>query len=170
MATPNSADARLEKIVSTIITSHGCILETLSVRRAGRRLLVQITVDHETRLDLDVVAKISREIDHELEISNHFGEQAYTLEVSSPGVDRPLTLPRHFRANEDRLVKIQLVAGGEFTARISVVDDLSVNFEDHDSVLFAEIASAQVQIEFNRKGKGISDELDDEIEGELDED
>lgn len=170
MAAPSSADSRLEKIVSAIVTSHDCILETLSVRRAGRRLLVQITVDNETHLDLDVVAKISREIDHELEISNHFGEQAYTLEVSSPGVDRPLTLPRHFRTNLDRLVKIQLVAGTEFSARISEVDETSVYFEDHDSVLFAEIASAQVQIEFNRKGKGAADELDDLIEDEADED
>ncbi len=82
------------------------------------------------------------------------GEQAYTLEVTSRGVDRPLTLPRHWRRNETRLVKISLVEGGEVTGRIGASDEEKVTLEvkgQTREVAYADITKAKVQIEFNRR-------------------
>lgn len=162
------ATSQLSPIVQTIVTGHGCILEDLSIRKAGRRLLIQVVVDNEENLDLDVVAKISREIDNELEITNFFGEQGFTLEVTSPGVDRPLTLPRHFRKNIDRLIKFELVTGNELTGRLVDMDDDTFRLEDGTNLLMVEVKSAQVQIEFNRKPKGSADEADDFDDSGLD--
>ena len=164
------ATSQLSPIVQTIVTGHGCILEDLSIRKAGRRLLIQVVVDNEENLDLDVVAKISREIDNELELTNFFGEQSFTLEVTSPGVDRPLTLPRHFRKNIDRLITFELVTGKELTGRLVNLDEDSFELEDGTSLLMAEVKSGQVQIEFNRKPKGVADEADefDDVDGDED--
>ncbi|MEY3408150.1 MAG: hypothetical protein RL038_1211 [Actinomycetota bacterium] len=155
------ATSQLSPIVQTIVSGHGCILEDLSIRRAGRRLLIQVIVDHESHLDLDVVAKISRELDQELELTNFFGEQGYTLEVSSPGVDRPLSLPRHYRKNIDRLIQFELVTGNLLTGRLEKFEDETFYLEDGTTLLFAEVKAGQVQIEFNRKPKGAADEADD---------
>ena len=161
------ATSQLSPIVQTIVTGHGCILEDLSIRRAGRRLLIQVVVDNDSNLDLDVVAKISRDLDNELELTNFFGDQGFTLEVTSPGVDRPLTLPRHFKKNIDRLIKFELVTGNELTGRLESFEDETLQLEDGTSLLFAEVKSGQVQIEFNRKPKGSAEELDDFVEDEF---
>lgn len=155
------ATSQLSPVVQTIVTGHGCILEDLSIRRAGRRLLIQVVVDNDSNLDLDVVAKISRELDNELELTNFFGDQGFTLEVTSPGVDRPLTLPRHFKKNIDRLIKFELVTGNDLTGRLESFEDETLQLEDGTSLLLAEVKSGQVQIEFNRKPKGSAEELDD---------
>jgi ribosome maturation factor RimP len=84
----------------------------------------------------------------------------YTLEVTSRGVDRPLTLPRHWRRNEDRLVKATLADGTSLTGRILSSDDAAVTLDVDGArreVAYADVAKALVQIEFNRK----SDKKDD---------
>jgi ribosome maturation factor RimP len=82
------------------------------------------------------------------------GEQPYTLEVTSRGVDRPLTLPRHWRRNKGRLVKVTLVEGGQVTtARIGASDDEGVTLVVDGSerrTAYPDIAKALVQIEFKR--------------------
>lgn len=163
------ATSQLSPIVQTIVTGHGCILEDLSIRKAGRRLLIQVVVDNELNLDLDIVAKISREIDNELELTNFFGEQGFTLEVTSPGVDRPLTLPRHYRKNIDRLIKFELITGNELTGRLVGLDEDSFQLEDGTSLLMAEVKAGQVQIEFNRKPKGAAEEVDEFSDTDFDE-
>ena len=160
--TDTAASSELQKIAEVIVSGHSCLLEEITVRRAGRRLLVQVIVDNDNGLDLDVVARISRELDRELEARELFADKSFTLEVSSPGIDRPLVSPRHFKRNVDRLVKFDLVTGATFTARILDVDSDTLHFSDHESVLLAEIVSGQVQIEFNRKSTTAADtELDD---------
>lgn len=175
--TDTAASSELQKIAEVIVSGHSCLLEEITVRRAGRRLLVQVIVDNDNGLDLDVVARISRELDRELEARELFADKSFTLEVSSPGIDRPLVSPRHFKRNVDRLVKFELVTGGTFTARILDVDADTLHFSDHESVLLAEIVSGQVQIEFNRKSKAATDDEPDDAENdevedadELDED
>jgi ribosome maturation factor RimP len=82
------------------------------------------------------------------------GEMPYTLEVTSRGVDRPLTLPRHWRRNQDRLVKATLADGGEVTGRIVGSDETAATLDvdgDRREVAYADVAKALVQIEFNRK-------------------
>ncbi|WP_336275876.1 ribosome maturation factor RimP [Nocardioides sp. B-3] len=118
--------------------------------------MLRVAVDRDGGVTLDDVADATREIDRVLEESDVMGELPFTLEVTSRGVDRPLTLPRHWRRNEDRLVKITLVEGGEVTGRIVASTEESATLDvdgDTREVLYADVAKALVQIEFNRKKK-----------------
>jgi ribosome maturation factor RimP len=84
------------------------------------------------------------------------GETAYTLEVTSRGVDRPLTEPRHWRRNHDRLVKATLDDGSQLTGRIGASDDTGVSLDVSGidrRLAYERIAKALVQVEFNRKTK-----------------
>ena len=69
-------------------------------------------------MTLDDVARRAKKVSEVLDASDVMGEQPYTLEVTSRGVDRPLTLPRHWRRNTDRLVKVTTTDGETLTGRI----------------------------------------------------
>jgi ribosome maturation factor RimP len=82
------------------------------------------------------------------------GEQPFTLEVSSPGVERPLTLPRHWRRNTGRLVTVTLGEGDPLTGRITVTDDDGALLEIEGAerrVQYAEVRKAKIQIEFKKE-------------------
>ena len=82
------------------------------------------------------------------------GESPYTLEVTSPGTDRPLTLPRHWRRNRSRLVKVTTTDGTTFTGRVLTSDEhgATLDVDGTERVLpFEDVAKARIQIEFNRK-------------------
>jgi ribosome maturation factor RimP len=87
-------------------------LEGIKVVAAGRRRLLRVVVDADGGVSLDDIALASRELSAKLDAAEAMGEQPYTLEVSSPGVDRPLTQPRHWRRAAGRLVKVQLAGNG----------------------------------------------------------
>jgi ribosome maturation factor RimP len=100
------------------------------------------------------VADADRAISAVLDSSDAMGEEAYTLEVTSRGVDRPLTLPRHWRRNHDRLVACRLADGTEVTGRITGSTDDSATLDVDGStreVALADVERAVVQIEFNRR-------------------
>ena len=97
----------------------GLDVEAVEVTPAGKRRVLRVAVDKDGGVTLDDVADATREVYRVLDESDVMGEQPYTLEVTSRGVDRPLTLPRHWRRNEDRLVKVTLADGGEVTGRIA---------------------------------------------------
>ena len=127
-------------------------------------------VDKDGGVTLDDVADATREVSRVLDESDVMGEMPYTLEVTSRGVDRPLTLPRHWRRNATRLVKITLVEGGEVEGRIGSSTDhavtLDVDGTDRE-VAYEDIAKEKVQIEFNRSPQASAepvDGLDDEKE------
>ena len=61
--------------------------------------MLRVAVDKDGGVTLDDVADATREVNRVLDGSDVMGEQPYTLEVTSRGVDRPLTLPRHWRRN-----------------------------------------------------------------------
>ena len=122
--------------------------------------MLRVAVDKDGGVTLDDVADATREVSRVLDDSDVMGEMPYTLEVTSRGVDRPLTLPRHWRRNQDRLVKATLTDGAEVTGRILGSDDSAATLDvdgDRREVAYADVAKALVQIEFNRK----SDEKDD---------
>jgi ribosome maturation factor RimP len=102
------------------------------------------------------VADATREVSRVLDDSDVMGEMPYTLEVTSRGVDRPLTLPRHWRRNEDRLVKATLTDGSSLTGRILAATDDAVTLDvdgQQREVAYADVAKALVQVEFNRKSE-----------------
>jgi ribosome maturation factor RimP len=106
---------------------------------------------------MDDVAEATKEVSRVLDAGDAMGEHPYTLEVTSPGTDRPLTLPRHWRRNATRLVKVATVDGATVTGRIVDNDEESVTLDvggAPQSLSLAEIAKAHVQIEFNRPAGG----------------
>ncbi len=90
-------------MVEPVVGAAGYDLEDLTVSRAGRRHVVRVLVDGDGGLDLDAVADVSRAVSARSTPPRRRGGEIvageYQLEVSSPGVDRPLTLPRHWRRN-----------------------------------------------------------------------
>lgn len=155
----------LEDAIKPLAHASNMVLEEVKVRSAGRRQLVQVILDSEDALDLDMVASISREIDHVIEDKNLLGDNAFTLEVTTPGIDRPLVEPRHWRKNIGRLVEVTTRAGENFTARIIGIDDDFIALEGQDLLSIDAIETAIVQIEFNR-GKNVEVDADDEGDDE----
>jgi len=148
----------IQEALTPALESAGFFLEEVQVTSAGNRRIVTCIVDGEKGLNLDEVTSASREIAALLEEAPFMGETAFTLEVTSPGVDRPLTLPRHWKKNVTRLVRIVLLNGEVVTGRITGSADSSVNLVAEGKVAkeinvqFNEIKRAVVEIEFNRKG------------------
>src|SRR6478609_8307824 len=145
---------RLEGELTQPLASLGLDVEAVEITPAGKRRILRVAVDKDGGVTLDDVADATREVNRVLDGSDVMGEQPYTLEVTSRGVDRPLTLPRHWRRNADRLVKVTLNDGSSVTGRISACDDdratLEVSGRRRD-VAYADVAKALVQVEFNRK-------------------
>lgn len=161
---------QLLAVATEIVEQGGYFLEELNVRKAGRRLLVQVVVDSEQRIDLDAVAAVSRELDRALEEGAVMGDDAYTLEVTTRGTDKPLTLERHFRANIGRLIEFTVSAEKE-QARIKSVGAGVVTFDDDTSAKIADLGDVFVVLEFNRKDAkpiefDVEEEADDSEEAE----
>jgi ribosome maturation factor RimP len=99
---------------------------------------------------------VTKAISALLDTATFLDETAFTLEVSSPGVERPLTLPRHWRKNHDRLIKIVLTNGKVVEGRITASDEVAVTVTGKEEevvvVGFADIRRATVEVEFKRKG------------------
>jgi len=162
-----ASEDRVWDVVEPVVQDQGYDLEALSVMAAGRRRLVKIVIDSDLGVDLDDVARISSEVSRALDDADAMGETPYVLEVTSPGVDRPLTLERHWRRAASRLVKVTLIDGDSITGRVASTNETSatlVNDDDATSVniAFADVKKAVVQIEFNRSR--INDELSDELD------
>lgn len=153
MSAPDRERAAVEPIARRVVEAAGDYLEEVLVRRAGRRLLVQVVVGSDTGLNLDDLAELSRSIDRELESAAALGEAAFTLEVTTRGLDRPLQLPWHFRANLGRLIKLKPVGASEYVDRLVSVDEVELQFESGRKQLLAEVEQAFVELEFNRKGE-----------------
>lgn len=145
---------QLEPMVASAVRDTGLELEELDIAPAGRRRLVKVIVDTPdgAALDLDAVAEVSRAVSAALDDADDVLGGAYTLEVSSPGVDRPLTLPRHWRRARLRLVKARMADGAELLARAGDADERGVTLlVDGEPRLigFDEIERAVVQVEFS---------------------
>lgn len=146
----------ITSVVEPVVRSLDLDLEDLRISTVGRRKLVKVVVDGDGGVSLDLVADVSRAVGEALEAASVMGDTDWTLEVTSPGVERPLTLPRHWRRAIGRNVKVQFADGREDLGRILEFD------EDTGETVFnfkgatrkrntADIVKAIVQVEFNRK-------------------
>ena len=157
MSTPKQ-DATRDRIEAELVDPLRAMaldVEAVEVTPAGKRRVLRVAVDKDGGVTLDDVADATREVSRVLDESDVMGEMPYTLEVTSRGVDRPLTLPRHWRRNADRLVKVTTTGGEVVTGRILANDDESAELDVSGSrqrVAFADVAKALVQVEFNRPG------------------
>lgn len=134
----------------------GVDLEDVEISRAGRRELVRVVVDRDGGVDLDLVAAVSSRVSELLDAEPLAGviDGPFVLEVTSPGVDRPLTATRHWRRATDRLVHVEMADGNIVDGRIAgVSDDETVDLIVEGSrrtLARADITRAVVQVEFNR--------------------
>ena len=150
-------------LISPAVTEAGFFIEEVQVASPGNHRIVTCVVDGPTPLNLDQVTVASRVISELLDSASFMGETPFTLEVTSPGVDRPLTQPRHWTKNLTRLIKVTLNTGETIIGRLTefdgdaakLVENIKGRIKEH-SVAFADIKRAVVEVEFNRK-----DEIDE---------
>ena len=160
-------DSQLSSSLTPILEQFGLELEDVTVTPAGKRRLLRVTVDGDGPQgrgpSLDDIAEATKAISVALDSSDVVGSSPYTLEVSTRGISRPLTAPRHWRRNRGRLVAVHLVDGSSLTGRIEAADDEGVDLQVDEAsrrIPFAEIGKAVVQVEFNRP-KDDDGDLDD---------
>jgi ribosome maturation factor RimP len=161
---------RLRELVAPVVQAEGLDLEDVVVTRAGRRYVVRITVDADGGIGHDELSDASRAISAALDAAEAAGGEltpgAYTLELSSPGIDRPLTLPRHWQRNVGRLVSVRVEGTGQVTGRVVEVGPDGVVLEVNGqrvSGSFAQLGPGRVQVEFNRLAELSDEELGPEI-------
>ncbi|GGM36146.1 ribosome maturation factor RimP [Micromonospora sonchi] len=171
-------------MIAPVVDGAGYDLEDLSVSRAGRRHVVRVIVDADGGINLDAVADVSRAVSAALDAAEDSGGDIvageYQLEVSSPGVDRPLTLPRHWRRNVGRLVRVTVRGAGtpsapqgdrpagdrQVAGRVIAADDERVVLEtetERTELTYPDLGPGRVQIEFSRLDElPDSEDLDDD--------
>jgi ribosome maturation factor RimP len=149
---------QISELVTPAVSDLGFYLEDIHIATPGNHRIVTCIVDGDLSLNLDQVTSVSRVISELLDEAAFMGETPFTLEVTSPGVDRPLTQPRHFAKNVDRLLKIVKLDGSAVTGRILSNTDQDVTLTVtvkketvEQTVALAGIKRAVVEIEFNRK-------------------
>ncbi len=150
---PNDLASRLEPIVAEAVKAAGFDLDSFEVQQAGRRQLVKVVVDGDDGVGLDEVASVSRAVSAVLDENEHVLASAYTLEVTSPGLDRPLTVRRHWRRAKFRLVKVTPAEGAAFVGRVGHAGEKSarvlVDGEIRD-VEYTSVTKAVIEIEFKQ--------------------
>jgi ribosome maturation factor RimP len=179
---------RMAGLVAPVVEAAGYDLEELVVTPAGRRSIVRVVVDRDAGVTLDDVAEVSRAVSTALdEHDGEFGSAPYVLEVTSPGVDRPLTEPRHWRRNTGRLVAVGVGSAGsveQLTARVLEVDGdgvtLAVEAKGKPGakkrpptlrqVPWQELGAGRVQVEFGRPEAGGDSEQHDQPDPAEDDD
>ena len=150
----DSVRDRIEQGLATPLGALGLDVEAVELTPAGKRRILRIAVDGDDGVTLDDVADATKTVSRVLDESDVMGEHPYTLEVTSRGVDRPLTLPRHWRRNTGRLVKVTLDDGSDVTGRVTDSDEEGVTLEVDGTpreISYADVRKALVQVEFNRK-------------------
>jgi ribosome maturation factor RimP len=174
--------ARLTSLIESVLTAMEIDLEAVKIASAGRRVVLRIVVDADGGVSLDDIAEVSREVAAKLDAKNAMGEAPYTLEVTSPGVDRPLTQQRHWRRAVGRLVAVSLITPitknqnleksahadpVEYLGRIIDVDQDRVTLEidgARRTFSLGELGPGRVQVEFGRLDE--IDDADDSWQGE----
>lgn len=158
---PMPTEDRVSTLLAAPIARRGYDLESVRVAAAGARTTVRVMVDGDDGVDLDAIAELSTELSQILDDAGEFGATPYTLEVTTPGIDRPLTLERHWRRARARLARLSLTDGRTLSGRIGEVaganGDLAVAIvvpgkggPSVEQVRLADIDQAVVQVEFSR--------------------
>jgi ribosome maturation factor RimP len=177
--------SRLKELLAPTVAASDLYLEDIEVRIAGTQRTVHVIVDlpedQQGGVSLDKIAEVSQSLSAALDEDPHDEGAPYDLEVSSPGVSRPLTEPRHWRRNLGRKVSVKVLDGDNVTGRLLEVGDDSVTIRPDIPVkkgmkpkhgepvqlAFANIRSGKVEIEFTHLDEDLAaaqmrGELEDE--------
>jgi ribosome maturation factor RimP len=150
-------EARIADVIRPVIAAAGMDLESVRVTAAGRRRLLRVVVDSDRGVSLDDAAAVSRELSAALDTVAVMGDFPYTLEVSSPGVDRPLTDLRHWRRAAGRLVQVTVTDSGRarpVSGRIAAADadgvtlDVEGDPKTRRRFPYAQLGAGAIQVEF----------------------
>lgn len=142
---------KIAEVIRPVVGAAGMDLESVRVSAAGRRRLLRVVVDSDQGVSLDDAAAVSRQLSAALDAGPVMGDFPYTLEVSSPGVDRPLTDPRHWRRSVGRLVQVTAAEAGTVTGRVVAADLDGVTLDiggDRRRFGYATLGAGAVQVEF----------------------
>lgn len=147
-----SVENAIRDAITPAISAQNLYLEALQVSTAGKHRMIRILVDGEKALSLDEVTAITKPISEILDSVTELGERPFTLEVSSPGVDFPLTLPRHWRKNQGRLVGFTVKGDEKISGRITESTDNAVTIAlkkgGAREFALSDITNANIEIEF----------------------
>ncbi|MGF1648743.1 MAG: ribosome maturation factor RimP [Kineosporiaceae bacterium] len=171
MSSVASVADRLARLLDPVVAEAGLVVEGVTVSSAGRRRVVRVVVDLPVdRLgsaDLDSVADASRRVGRALdgldgtaEAGELLGAAPYALEVSTPGVDRPLTERRHWLRARTRSVRVHRTDGSVASGRLVAVDDDGVVLDEAGAerrTAWSEVARGRVEVEF-RRGTGLDED------------
>ena len=138
--------------ITPALEALGFYLEDVTIISAGRRSMLTVIVDGDTHLSLDQVTSATKAIGEIVESIQSLGETPFTLEVTSPGLDRPLTKVRHWQKNINRLVKVVLLDGSEVKGRINEVNEAS-SVVGEKKVNYSDIKRATLEVEFKPVSK-----------------
>lgn len=142
---------RAAQLVARCVAELGLDLDGVELRGSGPKRLLRVVIDRDGGVPVEVIAEASRELSRELDRSDVMGQVGYTLEVTSRGVDRPLTLVRHWERNVDRLVVVTTGEDEKVRGRISAVAPDAVTLDDGRRLAFDDVKSAFVEPELNRR-------------------
>ena len=155
--------SQLPGVLTPILAQFDLELEAVEVVPAGKRQLLRVVVDGDgatgTGPLLDDLAEASKALSAALDSSDAVGNTAYTLEVSTRGIGRPLERPAHWRRNRGRLVSVTTSDGATVTGRIVGSDEeaAQLDVDGHpQTVALADVTKALVQVELNRRVEGDS--------------
>jgi ribosome maturation factor RimP len=189
---PTGVELALTEHLLPALAADGLVVEELRLTPAGKRRILKVLIDRDPYaertgsggaplpapdepidgLSLDEVAEASRLVSEQLDRLSGEADPLegtpYTLEVSSPGIERPLTLPRHYRRNVGRLVDLETADGSTLRCRITAATPDSVTVETSHGpreLGWADVLSASVQVEFRRAAAPAEPSPDQDEEG-----
>ncbi len=150
----NEIAERVRRIADPILTSEGMELVAVEYRREARGWVLRLTIDKETGVTLDDCSRISQAVGRELDIED-FISAPYVLEVSSPGLTRPLKTEKDFLKRRNRLIRVRTVdpinGRQQFKGRLLGVSNEEIDLEEEEGMIqipLAKIARANLEIEF----------------------
>jgi ribosome maturation factor RimP len=164
----HEATARLTRWIEPVVVAAGFDLDELVVRQAGQRSVLRVVIDSDDGVSLDAIAEVSHAVSDLLDArEGDLGRAPFVLEVTSRGVDRPLTEPRHWRRNHGRLVVVEAgpgTGGKPLTGRIVASDGAGVTLDvqrgggkgrvaksaGQQTFTWAQLGTGRVQVEFSR--------------------
>ena len=157
---------RLKQYLAPTVEKQDLFLEDIEIKLAGAHRTVHVIVDlPETEaggVSLDRISAAAQAISDAMDNDPHDDGRPYNLEVSSPGVSRPLTEPRHWRRNVSRMVSVSVLHGDDVMGRVVSVDDDGITLipeipvkkgmkakqGDPLHLPFANIRKGRVEVEF----------------------
>jgi ribosome maturation factor RimP len=179
MSAPSQADG-VRALAEPLAREAGLVIENVTITPAGKRRVLRVIVDlPEDRtggVPMDSVAGAAQAISAALDVSPVMGGQPYVLEVSSPGADRPLTEPRHFKRARGRLVELiaptgtrPVWSGSEAIGRLTAVTETGLVLDGDREVSWQNVASGRIELEFGHVDDGLEDDVEDDIDHDVDE-